>query len=194
MCIDIVDICFGIANGQFSSIFDSLSYLFWNGIENLFNWPCATEQCGHHDKLQWNHLKFLLSRNKKTLKLTLGMCTVNPHFNYSTFPKDVAIKMNLLLYRILQRANPYVGKALFCSYFLTEHMFRYLLESPHWGDSNKYPKHMFFKVLNTIFLYNLWLIVTSEAKVSWQSDCYYNEFCRYIECRYKEGCLYPIYS
>ena len=27
-----------------------------------------------------------------------------------------------------------------------------LLESPHWGDSNKYPQHMFLGVLNTIFL------------------------------------------
>ena len=34
----------------------------------------------------------------------------------------------------------------------------------------------FFKVLNTIFLHNLWLLTTSLAKVSWQSNCHYNEF------------------
>ena len=28
----------------------------------------------------------------------------------------------------------------------------YLLELPHWGDSNKYPQHMFLRVLNTVFL------------------------------------------
>ena len=30
------------------------------------------------------------------------------------------------------------------------------------------------------------------AKVSWQSNCHFNEFCRCIECRYKEGCLYNL--
>ena len=42
--------------------------------------------------------------------------------------------------------------------------FRYLLELPHWGNSNKYPKHMFLEVLNTIFLPNFWLIVIAWAK------------------------------
>ena len=28
----------------------------------------------------------------------------------------------------------------------------YLLESPHWGDSNKYPQHTFLGILNTVFL------------------------------------------
>ena len=27
--------------------------------------------------------------------------------------------------------------------------FGYLLESPHWGDSNKYPKHMFYEEIRT---------------------------------------------
>ena len=31
----------------------------------------------------------------------------------------------------------YVRKVLFCSYFIKEHMF-WMLESPRWGDSNKY--------------------------------------------------------
>ena len=29
-------------------------------------------------------------------------------------------------------------------------------------------------------------------KVSWQSNCHYNNFCHCIECPYKEGCLYDI--
>ena len=41
-----------------------------------------------------------------------------------------------------------------------------------------------------MFLHNLRLIVTSLAKVWCQSNCHYNEFCRCIECRYKDYCLY----
>ena len=41
-----------------------------------------------------------------------------------------------------------------------------------------------------MFLHNFSLTVTSWAKVSWQSDCHYNEFCRCIECWYKGGWLY----
>ena len=37
----------------------------------------------------------------------------------------------------------------------------------------------FCQVSNTIFLHNLW-----------KSNCHYSEFCRCIECQYKEGCLY----
>ena len=29
-----------------------------------------------------------------------------------------------------------------------------MLELPQWGDSNKYPEHMFLEVLNTMFLHN----------------------------------------
>ena len=38
-----------------------------------------------------------------------------------------------------------------------------------------------------------WLIVTSKAKVSWQSNRHFNEFCRCIQCRYKGDCLYQVY-
>ena len=41
-------------------------------------------------------------------------------------------------------------------------------------------KRCFFKLLNAMFLHNLWLIVTSSAKVSWQSNCHYNKFCHCI--------------
>ena len=39
-------------------------------------------------------------------------------------------------------------------------MFGYLLESPNRGNSNKYTKHMFIEMLNTMFVHNFWLIVT----------------------------------
>ena len=68
--------------------------------------------------------------------------------------------------------------------------FGYLLELPQWGDSNKYPKHMLLEVLMQSFLHNFSLTVTSWAKFSWPSNCHYNEFCRCIGCRYKEGWLY----
>ena len=68
--------------------------------------------------------------------------------------------------------------------------FGHLLELPHWGDSNKYPKHMLLEVL---MQYSFIISVTSWAKVSWHSNCHYNEFCHCIECRYKEDCLYSIF-
>ena len=58
-------------------------------------------------------------------------------------PKDVAIKMNLLFYRILNEQIDYVRKILFCSYFLIEHMFWIFVRIASLRDSNKYPKHMF---------------------------------------------------
>ena len=60
---------------------------------------------------------------------------------------------------------------------------------PQWDDSDKYPKHMFHEVLNTICLHNFWLTVTSWAKVLCQSNYYYNKFYCCIEYRYKEGWL-----
>ena len=50
-------------------------------------------------------------------------------------------------------------------YPLIEHMF-WIFVRIALGDSNKYPKHMFFLVLNTIILHSLLLIVTSKVKVS----------------------------
>ena len=80
-------------------------------------------------------------------------------------------------------------KGLVLFLFTHSTCFGYLLELPQWGNSNKYPKHVACS-FNAIFLHNFSLIVTSWAKVLWHSNCHYNEFCRYIECRYKEGCLY----
>ena len=124
--------------------------------------------------------------------------------------------MNSLLYResLMDRMICKKGLAL----FLLPHTalcFGCLLESPHWGDSNKYSKHALcfgcllesphwgdskkiFKTyaawsFNAIFLHNFSLTVTSSAKVSCYSNCHYNEFCCCIECRYKEDWLYCIY-
>ena len=66
--------------------------------------------------------------------------------------------------------------------------FGYLLESPHWCDSNKYSKHVAWS-FNAMFLPNFSLIVISWAKISWHLNCHYNEFYRCIQCRYKEDWL-----
>ena len=60
-----------------------------------------------------------------------------------------------------------------------------------WGDSNKYPQHMFPGVLNSILKY-LQISASSWAKESVHSNCRCNEFCRYIECRHKEVWLYMV--
>ena len=57
-----------------------------------------------------------------------GMPVLAVHIQWTlvttTFiPKDVVIKMNLLLYRILKEQIDMLRNVLFCSYFLTEHMF-----------------------------------------------------------------------
>ena len=56
------------------------------------------------------------------------------------------------------------------------------------GNSNKYAQHLFLGVLNKMFL-NL---SNNPSILQWAMDlfrlnCRYNEFSRYIECRYKEG-------
>ena len=108
------------------------------------------------------------------------------------FPKTMSLKWICCWTEYLMSRLIYMYKQRFCFVLISSEniCFGYLLESPHRGDSNKYPKHMFLLNINTIFLHNLWLIVTSLAKVSWHSNCHYNEFCRCIECGYKEGCLY----
>ena len=62
-------------------------------------------------------------------------------------------------------------------------------------DSNKYPKHMLLEALMQYFcvMYDFSLTVSYWGKFLWHSNCHYNEFCRYIECRYKEGWLYSGY-
>ena len=67
-------------------------------------------------------------------------------------PQDVAVKKNLPLYRITTCTRIINYKTPFSPYLLQETCYGYLLESPHWGDSNKYPQHMFLGLLNTIIL------------------------------------------
>ena len=71
-------------------------------------------------------------------------------------------------------------KALFY-YFLVEHMFWIFVRI-----SKTYVAWRFY----AMFLHNFSLTVTFWAKVSWHLNSHYNEFCRCIECRYKEGWLY----
>ena len=114
---------------------------------------------------------------------------VNKHIKYiepslqrqPLFPKTLKLKWICYCTEYsLNRLKCKKGLVLFL-FPLIEHMF--------WIFVQIY-KTCFFKALNTIFLHNLWLAVTSYAKVSWQSNCHYNKYCRCIECRYKEGCLY----
>ena len=53
--------------------------------------------------------------------------------------------------------------------------FGYLLESHHWGNSNKYPEHMFLKVMNKYS--DRMSDCPFSAKALCQSTCHYNEFC-----------------
>ena len=75
-------------------------------------------------------------------------------------------------------------KAFFYSYFLIEHMFWIFVRIA--PPSKTYVAWRFY----AMFLHNFTLTVAIWAKVSWHSNCHYNEFCRCIECRYKEGWLY----
>ena len=84
----------------------------------------------------------------------------------------------------------------FLSLFTLWNIFRgHLVESPRWGDSTKYPRHMFFGIfITTLFNFsNNWFHL--GLKIRFNQICRYNEFCRYTECRYKEGWLYlAVYS
>ena len=75
-------------------------------------------------------------------------------------------------------------KCLFYSYFFTDLWFEYLIESPQWGESNKYSNRMFLELLITLFWHKILLIVTFWAKVSCPSNCHHREFCRCIECQF----------
>ena len=82
-------------------------------------------------------------------------------------------------------------KSLFFPLFTSRNIcFGYLLESPHWGDSNKYPQHMFPWVLNTVFFDISNYLPHLEPRNRSVQIVVFSEFCRYIECRYKEVWLY----
>ena len=58
-------------------------------------------------------------------------------------------------------------KDLILFYFLTEHV---------WDISEAILTNMCLEILNTIFLNNFWLILTSQGKVSCQLNYHYNKF------------------
>ena len=59
-------------------------------------------------------------------------------------PQDSAVKKNPNMYQYDKPFFPSFAPRSICC--------RYLLESPHRGNSNKYPQHMYLGVLNTVFL------------------------------------------
>ena len=99
--------------------------------------------------------------------------------------KDVAIELNLLLYKYLM--SWLIHKKVLVLFFFPH--------STYVLDICKILKIIksicFFQVLNTIFLHNLWLIVASKRRFRYSQIVIIIIFCRCIECRYKEGCLYP---
>ena len=50
-------------------------------------------------------------------------------------------------------------------------MFGYLLESPHWGDSKKYPKHMFYEEIK---IKKAFLHIILSIKNSLQQQIHFN--------------------
>ena len=66
-------------------------------------------------------------------------------------------------------------------------MFWYLLESPQWGDSNKYPKHMFNEVIRIkqdLSYISICLLSILYNSIHLNGNVFGNK-CR----RYKEGSL-----
>ena len=49
--------------------------------------------------------------------------------------------------------------ALFCSNFPQKTCIWYLVELPHWGESNKYPKHMCLEVLEFVFVSSVCILL-----------------------------------
>ena len=67
-------------------------------------------------------------------------------------PQDSIVKKNLPLWRISTCTSMINDKKLSFPFLLQETCCGYLWEWPQWGNSNKYPQHMFLGVLNIIFL------------------------------------------
>ena len=68
--------------------------------------------------------------------------------------------------------------------------FGYLLESPHWGDSNKYPKHIFYEEIRIkIGPSNIILSITDslQQQIHYNGNIFGNKCCR---CN--EGSVYNI--
>ena len=114
-------------------------------------------------------IKITKTSTKLSFYLELCIVTIKPRYSKPSlqrqhlFPKDVAIKMNLLWYRyrILNELTDIKERSCFVLISPQNICFGYLLELPPYGNSNKYKKIYFIKVLNTIFLHNLRLTVTA---------------------------------
>ena len=116
------------------------------GHPYCWKWTCQKHGVEEYTRHKWvkRNIESKTSISQTYTQLNCKMHFVNSHRTPSCYsepslqgqhfvPKNVAIKMNLLLYRILNKQI--VRKVLFCSYFL--------IKSHQRGDSNKYPKHMF---------------------------------------------------
>ena len=98
--------------------------------------------------------------------------------------------MTQSIHNISEDRKWYVRKALFYSFFFIEHMFWIFVRIASLRRFSQISKIYVAWRFYAMFLHNFSLTVTFWAELSWHSNCHYNEFCRYIECRYKEGWLY----
>ena len=104
---------------------------------------------------------------------------MNTSNNDSFVPKIVAFNMFTAL-KNPRWAETYKKKAFVYSYFLMQHMYWIFARIAYaWLTNIQFLK----------LLIQFSCMVIPWAKVSYQSN-YHNEFCRCIECRYKESWLY----
>ena len=54
--------------------------------------------------------------------------------------------------------------------------YEYLLDSHHWGDSNKYPKHMFYEEIR--LKQGLRIILSLQQKIHFNGNIFGNKCCR----------------
>ena len=75
----------------------------------------------------------------------------------------------------------------YCIKFSSNICFGYLLESPHWGDSNKYPKHMFYdeiQIKQGLSYISVCSLKSLQQQIHFNGNIFENKCCR---C--KEGLL-----
>ena len=90
--------------------------------------------------------------------------------------KDVASKMNLLLYRIVMNRMVHMSRKCLVLFLFPQRTYVLDICKNHLTEA--------------IFFHNVSLTVTAWMKVLCKSNCHYSEFCHYIECRYAKGWLY----
>ena len=63
--------------------------------------------------------------------------------------------------------------------------FGYLLESPQWGDSNKYPKHIFYEEIKnktrSVLHFILSIKDSLQQQIYFSGNIFGNKCCRYNE-------------